>query len=241
MGGFFYFKDNKAEPLTYENNNAEKVLEAEIEKDDDIEVSAPEKPAETVTDDNVLIDSSTEEKITNKASNEDSSDDLKVEEQKKTEEINLEIKNHLVSWGFSGSEGRKIDTIILHSSYNVLGGDEYDFDKIIQEYKDYGVAPHYVIDREGKIFRLVKDSNIAYHAGESSVPDGRTGVNSFSIGIELINTEKDKFTSSQYDSANDLIEYLKDKYKIKYILGHDQIAPERKTDPWNIDWGKISK
>lgn len=158
----------------------------------------------------------------------------------KTEE-ELKIINKKVDWGFASSKDRKIDTIILHTSYNILGGDEYSAEKVIEEYRKYEVAPHYLIDRKGLIFRLVDDKNIAYHAGESRVPDGRTGVNNFSLGIEVINSEKDKFTASQYDAIGRLLKDLKKKYEIKYILGHSDIAPGRKTDPWNIDWDKVRR
>lgn len=166
----------------------------------------------------------------------------KVEEEKTVEEkttVDFKISSHLVSWGYEKASDRKIDTIIIHSSYNALGGDEYDLDKLIDEYKEYGVAPHYLIDRKGKIYQLVADKNIAYHAGESKVPDGRTGVNNFSLGIELMNTKSDKYTEGQYSALKNLLASLKKKYKIKYVLGHNQIAPGRKTDPWNFDWGKI--
>jgi hypothetical protein len=151
----------------------------------------------------------------------------------------INIKSNLVSWGFSVFSSRSIDTIIVHSSYNALGGDEYDFEKLLLEYKEYGVAPHYLIDREGLIYQLVEDKNVAWHAGESRVPDGRKGVNEFSIGIELMNTKTDKYTSAQYSSLSELLSYLKGKYKIKYTLGHKDIAPGRKDDPWNFDWGKV--
>ena len=152
---------------------------------------------------------------------------------------NLKITQRLVSWGFSSASNRKIDTVIIHSSYNALGGDEYDVSKLIAEYKEYGVAPHYLIDREGKIYQLVADKNIAYHAGESKVPDGRTQVNNFSLGIEMINTKEDKYTSAQYASLNSLIAKIKSNYSIKYVLGHNDISPGRKTDPWNFDWEKV--
>lgn len=233
--GFFYFKDS-GQPLVYENN-AEKEIEI---KKEDVSVGSNSNPTEEIeqlkAEKEELIEIKEDVKEEKKAEIE-----ITEDENEKRSENNIKIKDHLVSWGFSSSRGRKIDTIILHSSYNVIGGDEYDFDKIVQEYKDYGVAPHYVIDREGVIFRLVKDNNIAYHAGESKVPDGRSGVNNFSIGVELINSEKDKFTANQYKSINNLIEHLKDEYKIKYILGHSDIAPGRKTDPWNINWKKINR
>ena len=164
-----------------------------------------------------------------------------VTENKKDEPANnMNITNKLASWGYEKAGSRKIDTIIVHSTYNITSSDPFDLDAIIyKEYKPYGVAPHYIIDRDGKIYRLVEDKNIAYHAGESKMPDGRTGVNNFSIGIELVNSKTAKPTSEQYASLKYLIGYIKGKYSIKYTLGHKDIAAGRKDDPWNFDWGKI--
>jgi N-acetyl-anhydromuramyl-L-alanine amidase AmpD len=167
-------------------------------------------------------------------------DDVKNEESAGEKVDNQpKIVERSVNWGYQKSSGRSIDTIIIHSSYNALGGDEYNTDKLIGEYKSYGVSPHYFIDRAGNIYRLVEDKDIAYHAGASKTPDGRKNVNSFSIGIEMMNTKSDKFTVSQYNSLKSLLAYLKGKYKIEYVLGHNQIAPGRKDDPWNFDWEKI--
>lgn len=151
------------------------------------------------------------------------------------------IVQKLISWGYASSKSRTIDTVVVHSSYDALGSDPYDVDGLLKEYKQYGVAAHYLIDRKGVIYQLVADNNVAYHAGESKVPDGRTGANNFSIGIELMNTESGSYTSAQYSALNSLIAKLKKNYKIKYILGHKDIAPGRKTDPWNIDWIKVKK
>lgn len=174
---------------------------------------------------------------------------------KTTEEKSTEIKNankndsknagkivdKFVSWGFEKASDRKIDTIIIHSSYDALGKDPYSIDGIIAEYKQYGVSAHYLIARDGTTFQLVENKNIAYHAGESKVPDGRTGVNKFSIGVEMVNTENGKFADEQYSAVNQLIASLKKQYSIKYVLGHSDIAPGRKTDPWGIDWTMVQK
>ena len=151
----------------------------------------------------------------------------------------LSITNRLATWGFQKASERKIDTIIIHSSYDAIGDDPYSVSGTIAEYKSYGVSPHYLIDRKGNAYRLVADQNIAYHAGESKMPDGRTGVNAFSIGIEMLTTKKDKLTDAQYDALKLLISDLKGKYKITNVLGHNQIAPGRKDDPWNFEWGKL--
>ena len=151
------------------------------------------------------------------------------------------IVQKLVSWGFQKSSGRKIDTIILHSSYDALGNDPFSVSGVIAEYKQAQVSPHYLIARDGTIYQLVADQSIAWHAGVAKMPDGRTDVNSFSIGVEMINTQDGKFADAQYDALNRLIGDLKKKYPIKNILGHSDIAPGRKTDPWGIEWKKVDR
>lgn len=151
------------------------------------------------------------------------------------------IIDQLVSFGFqpANRKSQDIDTVVLHSSYNNQGGDEYSVEKVIDIWRDYGVAPHYVIDREGKVYRLVQEKNIAYHAGVSEMKDGWTDVNTFSIGVEILNSKDDQYTDAEYQAINDLIAYLKQTYPIKYVVGHDDIAPDRKTDPWNFDWKRL--
>lgn len=181
-----------------------------------------------------------EKKITENSSENRKISEIEKEAEEKKDPSQIDgIKNNLVSWGFSKNTDRSIDTVIIHSSYNALGGEKYDFKKLLAEYKEYGVAPHYLIDRKGVIYRLVEDKNIAWHAGESKTPDGRKNVNDFSIGIELMNTKTEKYTSEQYDTLSKLLDYLKGKYKIKYTLGHKDISLGRKDDPWNFDWGKL--
>lgn len=150
------------------------------------------------------------------------------------------ITDRLMDAGFATpKKARTIDTIVLHSSYNPNGGDAYDVEKMVAIYESYGVSAHYLIDRKGKIYRLVADKNIAYHAGASKMPDGRKNVNDFSLGIEMLNKEETEYTAAQYEAVNALIAFLKKNYSIKSIVGHGDIAPDRKTDPWNFDWKKL--
>jgi len=154
----------------------------------------------------------------------------------------LNIIDRYVNWGYEvPKSNRSIDTIIIHSSYDALGTDPYSVDGVIEEYKMYDVSPHYLIDRKGNIFRLVKEENIAYHAGGGKMPDGRTNINDFSIGIELLYHENETPNEIQYQKLVNLVKNLKSKYKIDYILGHKDIAPSRKTDPWNFDWQKFNE
>ena len=98
------------------------------------------------------------------------------------------------------------------------------------------VSCHFLINENGKIYRLVKDQQIAWHAGKSCW--GRyKNLNKNSIGIELVNKGHDfgyeKFSNSQITNLINLCQNLKKKYKVKNsnILGHSDVAPMRKKDP----------
>lgn len=152
----------------------------------------------------------------------------------------LVIRDRLMSSGFaSGSGVRSVDTVVMHSTYNPLGGDEFGVDRIIGIYRSYGVSSHYLIARDGTVYRLVRENDIAYHAGVSKMRDGRADVNGFSIGIELVGNEDSGYTDAQYAALNALIGDIRVRHDIRHILGHDDIAPGRKTDPWGFDWARI--
>ena len=152
---------------------------------------------------------------------------------------NFSIENRLVSWGFTKANDRTIDTIVIHSTYNATGGDPFSVSKIIDIYKSYGVSPHYLVARDGTVYRMVDEKNIAYHAGDSKMPDGRNNVNAFSIGIEVIGKGNGSPSDAQYDALKKLIADIETRHTIKHILGHSDIAPGRKSDPWGFSWKKI--
>ena len=98
------------------------------------------------------------------------------------------------------------------------------------------VSAHYVINRSGKIFKLVNENNVAWHAGKSKWKNYKN-LNKNSIGIELVNKGHQygyqKYTKIQIKKLIKLCKYLIKKYSIKksLILGHSDIAPLRKIDP----------
>ena len=77
----------------------------------------------------------------------------------------LKIIDRLVDFGFSLADKRTIDTIVLHSSYAATGHDPYSVSAVIKQWQGYKVAPHYMIDRSGTVYRLVEDKNVAFLAG----------------------------------------------------------------------------
>ena len=98
------------------------------------------------------------------------------------------------------------------------------------------VSCHYLISRAGKIFQMVDDNKVAWHAGKSKWGQIEN-LNYSSIGIELVNNGHkfgyQKFSGKQISALIELCLKLKKKYKIKNrcILGHSDIAPLRKSDP----------
>ena len=105
------------------------------------------------------------------------------------------------------------------------------------------VSCHYLISKKGKIYQLVKDRNIAWHAGKSKW-EKDINLNSKSIGIELVNKGNEIFPNQQIASLLRLLTVLKKKYNInkKYVLGHEDISPNRKKDPGPyFPWSKLNK
>lgn len=153
----------------------------------------------------------------------------------------LNISSKKVSFGHKVCSNRTINTIIIHSTFNNSGGEKYNTDLVIKQFEKYGVSSHYLINRDGKVYLLVEENNVAFHAGKSELPNGQTNVNTCSIGIEIITSFDEGPTESQINSAIKLIKEIKKKHQIKYILRHSDIAQGRKTDPWNFDWDGFIK
>jgi len=113
--------------------------------------------------------------------------------------------------------------------------------------KKYEVSSHYLISRAGKIMQLVKDNNIAWHAG-ISIWFNFKNLNKNSIGIELENKGHQygyqDFPNKQITELIKILKRLKKKFKIQNIniTGHSDIAPHRKTDPGEkFPWKKLYK
>jgi N-acetylmuramoyl-L-alanine amidase len=109
------------------------------------------------------------------------------------------------------------------------------------------VSSHYLIKNNGEIVILVPDLYEAWHAGVSSWKNFKS-LNKNSIGIEISNSghnfDYKKFSRKQIQSILKLSKFLIKKYKInkKNILGHSDIAPDRKKDPGEkFPWKYLAK
>ncbi|MEB0140268.1 MULTISPECIES: N-acetylmuramoyl-L-alanine amidase [unclassified Undibacterium] len=105
------------------------------------------------------------------------------------------------------------------------------------------VSAHYLVGNENplKVWQLVDENRMAYHAGLSEWK-GYSRLNASSIGIEIVNLGYQDtptgrvyypFPQAQIDQVIALVKSISTRYKIRpqYILGHSDIAPQRKSDP----------
>jgi hypothetical protein len=99
------------------------------------------------------------------------------------------------------------------------------------------VSAHYLIAKNGTIYRLVPDNRVAFHAGVAAIPPLGNDVNAFSIGIEMenLNNGMDPYPKAQMDATVELVQDLVKKYAIprQFVVTHRAIALPRgrKSDP----------
>ena len=109
------------------------------------------------------------------------------------------------------------------------------------------VSAHYFIKKNGKILNLVPDLYEAWHAGISNWKNIQS-LNRYSIGVEIQNSGHanfyEKFSGKQINSVKKLLRFLIARYTVnrKNILGHSDIAPNRKKDPGEkFPWKELAK
>jgi len=111
-----------------------------------------------------------------------------------------------------------------------------------EQIADLKVSCHLYIRRNGDLIQFVALDKRAWHAG-SSWFEGRDNCNDFSIGIELEGTDNIAYTDRQYSTLLNTTQDIRKIYPLitsQRIVGHCDIAPERKTDPGqSFDWQRF--
>lgn len=101
------------------------------------------------------------------------------------------------------------------------------------------VSAHLFIRRDGEVIQFVNFQDRAWHAGVSCFRE-RECCNDYSIGIELEGIDTGEFTKAQYRKLAQVTSALLSIYpglSVENIVGHEDIAPDRKTDPGSgFDW-----
>ena len=140
--------------------------------------------------------------------------------------------NYSINFSIPKRSKKMIKFIIIH--YTGMKSQSKAIKKLCDS--NSKVSAHYFIKNDGKLMRLVPDLYEAWHAGKSSWKKFNS-LNKYSIGIEINNPGHDygyqKFNKKQIFTLKRLLKNLIRKYNIKKfnILGHSDIAPDRKKDP----------
>lgn len=136
-----------------------------------------------------------------------------------------------------------VDLLVLHSISlppGRYGGDEvqrlftntldWNTHPYFKSIEGMQVSSHFYIRRNGELWQFVSCDARAWHAGVSSYR-GRENCNDDSVGIELEGLEGDTFEAAQYETLASLCAALAQAYPVRYIAGHEHVAPGRKADP----------
>lgn len=134
------------------------------------------------------------------------------------------------------AEGAGIDILVLH--YTGMKTAEEALARLCNP--EAKVSAHYTIDRDGCIYRHVAEERRARHAGVSFWA-GVRDVNSHSIGIELVNPGHEfgyiPFADPQIAALIDLSRGILARHPAivpPRVVGHSDVAPNRKTDPGEL-------
>lgn len=145
------------------------------------------------------------------------------------------------------AQDSRVQFIVLHYTST-------DFAHSLELLSQGEVSSHYLIDREpGPIYQLVDEQRRAWHAGESEW-QGRTWLNSSSIGIELVNAGYAEgadgrrlwypYSEAQIEALIVLLKDIMQRHGLKpgAIVGHSDIAPQRKVDPGPLfPWQRLAE
>ena len=140
-------------------------------------------------------------------------------------------------------EPARIDMMVLH--YTGMANAAAALDRLCDPAAR--VSAHYLVEENGTIWRLVSDERRAFHAGRSCWA-GENDLNHVSIGIEIVNPGHEwgyrPFPEEHMTAVERLCHDLVLRYPIPRhrIVGHSDVAPDRKSDPGELfDWPGLAR
>src|SRR3954447_7616749 len=138
---------------------------------------------------------------------------------------------------------RPINMLVLH--YTGMQSAEAALDRLCDP--EAQVSAHYLVEENGTIWRLVVEERRAFHAGISCWL-GEHGLNDVSIGIEIVNPGHEwgyrEFPEPQMQAVEALCRDIVARRHIPpyRIVGHSDIAPDRKSDPGELfNWQRLAR
>lgn len=112
---------------------------------------------------------------------------------------------------------------------------------------DAKVSAHYVVEEDGRVFSLVPEERRAWHAGRSFWK-GERDINGCSIGVEIVNPGHEfgyrPFPDAQIAAVIELVAAIRGRWDVPdaRIIGHADVAPDRKEDPGELfPWKRLAE
>ena len=129
-------------------------------------------------------------------------------------------------------DGTVVDILVLHYTELPL---QDSLDILSDATREHRVSAHYVLAEDGAVYRLVPEDRTAWHAGRSSWR-GREALNATSIGIAIVNLDGDRhdYPPQQVAALIELCSGILARHPAiepRNVVGHSDIAPQRKIDP----------
>jgi N-acetylmuramoyl-L-alanine amidase len=138
---------------------------------------------------------------------------------------------------------QRIDMLVLH--YTGMATAATALDRLCDPATR--VSAHYVVEESGIVWRLVPETRRAFHAGRSCW-EGQSELNAISLGIEIVNPGHQwgyrPFPEEQMSALEQLCHDILARNPIpsRRIVGHSDIAPDRKSDPGELfDWPRLAR
>lgn len=150
--------------------------------------------------------------------------------------------------------GLPVSLVVLHSISlppGQYGGDaierlftnrlDWDAHPSFAAIRGLQVSAHFLVRRQGRVLQFVSCDHRAWHAGVSAWR-GQLNCNDWSVGIELEGLEGRTFEPAQYESLSRLLLALSRRYPLREAVGHEHVAPGRKSDPGpGFDWTRLAR
>ena len=136
---------------------------------------------------------------------------------------------------------KKVKYIIVHSSgRSKFATDANELKYLTTTENIY--CYHAYVTTTGEIHQLAPWDGLMHHVGESRwESDGNLNTLSIGVSFSSTNTPDSLYTHSQVEAMKDLVRFLMKEYNVptKYVLGHKEVSPKRKTDPMAFDMDKF--
>ena len=148
-----------------------------------------------------------------------------------------------------------IDTVVLHAE------EHESVEALVHQLRATDHSYHYIVDRDGTIYKAVPFSATAFHCGNSYGPHEadrgvsaerdaagsfveHTCVNEYTVGVCLMNLNDgfDPYTPEQIRACLTLLKDLKTPLpKMRYLTSHALVSPGKQTDPAGFDLPVFAK